>query len=137
MLVLDCSLCIAWGFRDERTPAALTILERVAQESIVVPSIWALEVGNAVLVSHRRGRFSDEDLSVFLRLLAALPIEVDEQPPERVFEEVLPLATEHGLSSYDAAYLELALRKASPLATLDAGLARAARTAGLEVLGAP
>jgi predicted nucleic acid-binding protein len=135
MFVLDCSVTMAWAFRDESTPATLALLDRTAEEPVAVPGIWPLEVCNAVLVALRRGRFTDEDVPGFLDLVTALSLGVDTQAEGRIFDEVLPLARRHGLSSYDAAYLELALRKKAPLATLDAGLARAARAAGVEVLG--
>jgi len=135
MFVLDCSVTMAWAFRDESTPTALAVVDRAAEEPVAVPGIWPLEVCNAVLVALRRGRFSNEDVPGFLDLVTALSPVVDEQAQGHVFDQVLPLARQHGLSSYDAAYLELALRKKAPLATLDAGLARAARAAGVEVLG--
>jgi len=62
-------------------------------------------------------------------------VSVDDLALRRAIDQVLPLAVRHALSSYDAAYLELALRKNAPLATLDAGLARAARDAGVELIG--
>ncbi len=135
MVVLDCSMSMAWAFRDESTPETLAILERVGRESAAVPGIWPLEVCNAVLVALRRGRFSEEDVPLFLNLVEGLPLVADGLSHTEAFEKILPLARECRLSSYDASYLELALRKEAPLATLDAGLARAARAAGVEVLG--
>ena len=135
MFVLDCSVTMAWAFHDESTAATLAILDRAAKEPAAVPGIWPLEVCNAVLVALRRGRFTAQDVPGFLDLMTALSLVVDTPAQGHIFDEVLPLARRHGLTSYDAAYLELALRKKAPLATLDAGLARAARSAGVEVLG--
>ena len=136
MFVLDCSMTMAWAFHDETTPGTLDALELAAREACVAPSVWPLEVCDAVLTAQRRGRFSSEDVTLFLDLVAGLRVSVDDLALRRAIDQVLPLAARHALSSYDAAYLELALRKNAPLATLDAGLARAARAAGVALIGA-
>jgi predicted nucleic acid-binding protein len=136
MFVLDCSMTMAWAFRDERTPGTLDALELAAREACVAPGVWPLEVCNAVLTAQRRGRFTSDDVPLFLALVGRLRVSVDEGSLQHAFDDVLPLAMHHALSIYDAAYLELALRKKAPLATLDAALARAARAAGVEVIGA-
>jgi predicted nucleic acid-binding protein len=136
MLVLGCSMTMAWAFRDETTPGTLSVLELAARETCVAPGVWPLEVCNAVIAAQRRGRFTSDDVSLFLGLVGDLCVSVDDLTLRQAVESVLPLAVEHALSSYDAAYLELALRKGAPLATLDAGLARAARDAGVELIGA-
>ncbi|MEI6450771.1 MAG: type II toxin-antitoxin system VapC family toxin [Actinomycetes bacterium] len=136
MFVLDCSMTMAWAFRDETTPGTLDALELAAREACVAPGVWPLEVCNAVLTAQRRGRFTSDDVPLFLALVGRLRVSVDEGGLQRAFDDVLPLAMQHALSIYDAAYLELALRTKAPLATLDAGLARAARAAGVEVIGA-
>jgi len=135
MFVLDCSMTMAWAFHDETTPGTLDALELAAREACVAPSVWPLEVCDAVLTAQRRGRFSSEDVTLFLDLVAGLRVSVDDLALRRAIDQVLPLAARHALSSYDAAYLELALRKNAPLATLDAGLARAARAAGVALIG--
>jgi len=135
MFVLDCSTTMAWAFHDETTPGILDVLDLAAQEDCVAPSVWPLEVCNAVLTARRRGRFSSEDVRLFLDLVAGLGVSVDELALRRAIDQVLPVAVRHALSSYDAAYLELALRKNAPLATRDAGLARAARAAGVALAG--
>jgi predicted nucleic acid-binding protein len=135
MFVLDCSMTMAWAFHDETTSGILDVLDLAAQEDCVAPSVWPLEVCNAVLTAQRRGRFSSEDAPTFLDLVAELRVSVDDLALRRAIDQVLPLAARHALSSYDAAYLELALRKNAPLATLDAGLARAARAAGVALVG--
>ena len=135
MFVLDCSMTMAWAFRDETTPGTLEALDLAAREECAAPGIWPLEVCNAVLTAQRRGRFSSEDVPLFLDLVAGLRVSVDAGSLLNAFDEVLPLAERHGISSYDAAYLELALRRNAALATLDAGLARAARAAGVALIG--
>jgi len=135
MFVLDCSAAMPWVFEDESSTESEAILHRLQAEGAFVPGVWPLEVCNALLVALRRGRLAEQKSERFVAALEGLPITVDEQAQGHVFDQVLPLARQHGLSSYDAAYLELALRKKAPLATLDAGLARAAQAAGVEVLG--
>jgi predicted nucleic acid-binding protein len=88
-----------------------------------------------VISAQRRGRFTGDDVPLFLGLVGDLCVSVDDLTLQQTVESVLPLAVHHALSSYDAAYLELALRKGAALATLDAGLARAARDAGVELIG--
>jgi predicted nucleic acid-binding protein len=100
-------------------------------DEAVVPSLWWFEIRNILVVSERRKRISESDTGVFLRDLAGLRVRVDREPEESV---VLSLARTHGLSVYDASYLELAVREAIPLATLDAQLIAAARAEGSELL---
>lgn len=137
--VLDASITMAWVFEDEVSGVDPhephldpdSVLTRLLRENALVPALWSLEVANALLVGERRGRLSRRDAERFVQLLAALPIEVDAGTSRHAFRDILPLAREHGLSAYDAAYLELALRIGAPLATLDTALARAARTLGI------
>ena len=82
-------------------------------------------------MNERHKRITESDTGVFLRDLAGLRVRVDREPEESV---VLRLARTHGLSVYDASYLELAVREAIPLATLDAQLTAAARAEGSELL---
>lgn len=98
-----------------------------------MPAIWALEVANALLVSERRHRLTEADTAKFLDLLHKLPFIVDPETCERGTGETLSLAREHGLSSYDAAYLELAMREGLPLATADELLRKAARNGGAKL----
>jgi predicted nucleic acid-binding protein len=134
VFVLDASLTLAWVFDEEETERSRDVLRQVEEHVVVVPSIWPLELANATLIGLRAGRFSEDEAWRFVEALAGLDVEVDEQAHRIAFVDVLPLAREYGLSIYDAAYLELALRAEAPLATFDAGLARAARSAGVELL---
>jgi len=114
------------------------IIDRLTQGAAWAPALFPLEVANGLLVALRRGRLSPEQTRTAVVLLEALPIEVDLETPQQAFGATWALASRHQLSSYDAAYLELAVRRALPIATLDGRLARAARAEGLALaLAAP
>ncbi len=132
--VLDCSMTIAWVFSDEANEFTEALRESHLKENAVVPVLWPIEVGNVLLVAMRRGRIAREDWIRIRDDLGALPIDIDPDSYERVLDTVLPVADQHGLSVYDAMYLELALRRGLPLATLDRKLIEAANTAGIEAL---
>jgi predicted nucleic acid-binding protein len=132
--VLDTSVAVVWCFEDETTPYAERSLDALASGEALVPFLWPLEVGNVLLTAERHKRITRAKATRFLRLLMDLPITVDTEGIAKAFTEVLAVAHEHGLSAYDAAYLELALRQGLPLATLDTGLRRAARQAGVQLL---
>ena len=134
--VLDASVTMAWCFGDEATPETRTLLRRVEVEPAVVPAIWPLEVANILTTGERRGRLNAAAVTEFLGLLDALDIRIDGAPPSRGLKEILDLARRERLSSYDAAYLDLAMREGLALATRDAALAKAARNAGVEVIPA-
>ncbi len=128
--VLDCSLTVAWFFEDGMNRYAQAVEDSLAAAA-VVPGLWPLEVANALLVGERRSRATEANVTTFLRLLAALPIALDDDTASRAWQQSLHLARSHRLSVYDAAYLELALRQGLPLATLDDRLAAAATSAGV------
>ena len=130
-LVLDASLALAWAFEDEGNAYTDAVLESLAKVKVFVPTIWPLEVGNALLVAERRGRLNQADTVQFLALLWQLPIMVEVERPEQMLGETLALAREHGLSTYDATYLLLAMRRGFPLATTDEALRLAATRAGV------
>ncbi|KYC37595.1 DNA-binding protein [Scytonema hofmannii PCC 7110] len=132
--VLDCSIAMAWGIEDEATEFTDSLLEELAGGSAKVPSIWFLEVANVLAISERRGRSNQAQISQFLGLLGSLPITVDTKTEEKAFTDILNLARTHKLTSYDAAYLELALREGLPLATLDEGLKQVASKLGVTTL---
>ena len=129
--VLDGSVAIAWCFEDEVSPYADAVAARIPTVQAVVPAIWPLEVANVLLVGERRKRCAPSDTAYRLTSLAALPIAVEDISLTNVWNEVLNLARAHNLSAYDAAYLELALRRSLPLATLDDKLKDAARAVGV------
>ena len=104
--------------------------------AVIVPSIWALEITNAVLVAERRKRVKPQDVRRFVELLGGLTIIEDSQSVTDTVRHVLPLAREYNLSAYDAAYLDVAVRQGAPLATLDSALQKAGRSAGLKIFKA-
>ena len=130
-LVLDCSVAIAWLFEDEATRETEALAEQVAAAGAIVPSLWRLEIANVLLQAEKRVRLPAGGAGVRLEVLSDLPIVVDPQTDVRAWRETLTLARAHGLTVYDAAYLELALRKGLPLATRDAALIAAARVASV------
>ena len=130
--VLDCSATLPWVFGDEATPAYDALLDQLgAGTRAWVPSLWHLELGNVLLGAKRRNRIDQAGIEAFLSQLAVYDIAVDDQTTERAWQKTLDLAMQYGLSTYDAAYLELALRRGVPLATLDSALIAAARTCGV------
>ena len=131
--VLDCSLTMAWIFPDEATESTERLRESLIEEPAFVPALWPIEVGNVLVVATRRGRIRTDDWPLVRSSLEALPIEVDPVSTSRVWGPALELANGHGISVYDAMYLELAVRLRLPLATLDQGLGAAGRAAGLDV----
>lgn len=132
--VLDCSMTMAWVFSDEADEFTDALRESLLKENAVAPVLWPIEVGNVLLVAMRRGRITREDWVRIRDDLDALPIDIDPDSYGRVLEIVLPVADVHGLSVYDAMYLELALRRGLPLATLDRKLIEAAKSAEIEVI---
>ena len=134
--VLDASIVLSWHFLDERTPEAMAVLDRTVNEAIVVPAHWSAEVANGALVGERRGRATAAQSSGLMERLGSMIVESDALGCEETFDRILPLARAHRLTVYDAVYLELAERRGLPLATRDAELAAAARSVGVEVIGA-
>ena len=133
--VLDCSTTMAWCFADEANRYADRALDAMSSSEVIVPSIWTLEVINVLLVAERQRRLTEADTVRFLDLLGSLPIRVEERDASVVFGSVLASGRRFGLSSYDAAYLDLAMRTGALLATSDRKLRRACRSAGVGLFG--
>ncbi|HEV2646850.1 MAG TPA: type II toxin-antitoxin system VapC family toxin [Acidobacteriaceae bacterium] len=134
-LVLDASVTIAWLYPAESVTDATTIWRSVAMEGAWVPGLWKLEVANVLQLRRKRGQLKAEFVARSLADLETLPIEIDRETEARAWGETLELAGRHGLTVYDAAYLEIAVRRGLPLATLDGELRRAAGVEGVPVLG--
>lgn len=132
--VLDCSVALAWVMPDEDDGRADTYLERLLVDRAVVPQLWPLEVANVLLISGRRGRINDDEINNAINSLRILPIDVDHKTHEYAFAETFKCAAEHGLTVYDAAYLELAKRRDLPIATFDKALSKVCLAIGIEVL---
>ncbi len=134
-VVIDSSLTLTWFFEDERTDATLALLDRVQQSGAVVPSLWRLEVANALQMGIRRGRIDAAYRDASLLDLSALDIRIDAEGHDFAWSTTLRLAERFGLTLYDAAYLELAQRLGLPLATRDQALRAAAGGLDVALLG--
>jgi len=134
-LVIDSSVAIAWCFPDEQDTYSQSVLDALSSEQAIVPDLWHLEVANTLIVGERRKRSTQANTVTWLGFLTSLPIAVDEETKAHAFGDTLSLAREHGLSVYDAAYLELAMRRGLPLATLDDKLKTAAEAVGVPLYG--
>ena len=132
-VVVDASVALAWCFPDEASDYADAVLVALEGRTILVPAIWGLEIANAVLAGERSKRLRQPEIRRFTTLLESLSPVQDVQPVCDHVSNVLPLAREYGLSAYDAAYLELAIRHGAPLATLDGKIQKAAQKAGVRV----
>ncbi|MBX3406064.1 MAG: type II toxin-antitoxin system VapC family toxin [Phycisphaeraceae bacterium] len=124
--VVDASVAATWCLADESPPAVVELLNRVKNSGAVVPGMWFAEIANVLLMAERRGRLKSDAVSEYLTLLGTLQLEVEADSGSRIHLAVVPLARRHKLTVYDAMYLEIALRRGFPLATLDHELVRAA-----------
>ena len=133
--VADCSVTIAWAVPSQASKATDRLLDHLAAgASLIVPVLWFFEVANTLIVLTRRKKLSKEAGDRARSLLAALAPVADQEGAALAFLATSAIAEKYSLSAYDAAYLELALRRTIPLATRDAALATAARRAGVGVL---
>ena len=121
--VVDASMAMTWCFEDEATAYSRSVLETLRRSYAEVPALWRIEVKNVLLVNERRGRITTQGAREFLQMLPPLDDQV-----------LFTLARRHGLTAYDAAYLELAKRRGLPLATLDKDLIRAAPLEGVALV---
>jgi predicted nucleic acid-binding protein len=136
--VLDASMALAWLFpRQDAAEASLAeqALDELDSEEFLVPTIWYGEVANAILRGERKGVVTPAQTAAFLAELDLADIETETDSPKLRQSVVLALARSHGLTAYDAMYLELALRRGAPLATFDQKLAQTVRAAGGRVFG--
>ena len=130
--VLDSSVAVAWLFDDETTAETDASLDRLKFDGAFVPSLWRLELGNVLAKAERRKRVSGSQIAACLGALDRLPIAVDIETEGRALREILALARAERLTTYDAAYLELAMRMGLQLATRDEALVKAARRVAVE-----
>ena len=129
--VIDNSVVMAICFNDERTEYAVDVLRALSTEQAVAPAVWPLEVGNALLVAERRKRIPLAAFQQMRTLVQQLPIHVEQEQPSRMLADILTIARSLQLSTYDASYLDLAMRKGLPIATQDKGLLKAAKKTGV------
>lgn len=133
-LVVDASVSAAWFLEDEASPYCDIVLDHVAHEGARVPCLWTYEMANVLTFAARRGRLEADRMVDIHTALGALPVQVDEAVSLKLLPAWLRVASAHGLTAYDAAYLELAERTGSRLATRDAALRTAAERAGVSLL---
>lgn len=129
--VADASITLAWCLPGEATAFTDSLLHRLRTTSLVVPAIWPFEIANVLVVGQRRGRLEADEAAQCLRFLRSLPIDVEESGDLGALTSLVALAISHGLSAHDAAYLDVALTRGLPLATLDGQLQAAAHGAGV------
>lgn len=129
-VVIDNSVFMAWCMGEEDDPRVYNTMQRVADEGGVVPRIWWYELRNALLVNERRGRISQQQVSDTLADSQELDIYIDNKHDDAL---ILDLARRFKLTVYDSAYLEVALRRSMPLATLDKRLREAAENIGVVI----
>jgi predicted nucleic acid-binding protein len=132
-LVIDSSAALSWCFEDEASSRSDALFEQVRDQGAVVPGLWHLEVANVLLQAEKRGRITAADVTVRLELIAELPIVTDNETTARAWREILALARAEGLTTYDATYLELAIRRGLPLVSRDEALITAAKRSGVAV----
>jgi predicted nucleic acid-binding protein len=133
--VLDSSVTLAWVHNEETTPAVVHVLDHVIESGAWVPSLWRIEVADVLEMSVRRNRMSSDLRNKALANLSLLPITLDTETDRHAWGATLRLAERRRLTLYDAVYLELALRRSFPLATLDLELRVAASAEGVKLLG--
>ena len=132
--VVDASVAVAWVHPAQATPETDALLNSVADGAVVeAPALWPLEVANALLVLVRRGKLSDLQRATALTWLLRLALKLDYEMSGLAFTKLSSLAAEHHLSVYDAAYLELAIRRRLPLGCKDGSLREAAKNCGLKL----
>jgi predicted nucleic acid-binding protein len=133
--IADSSVGVAWAVHSQAGEATDELLDRVASgTALVVPTLWPFEVANSLLVLLRRKKILANDRDRALGALARLPLLVDEEGPRLALGRISELAAEHGLSVYDAVYLELAVRRKLPLASRDEALCKAAQACRVKLL---
>jgi predicted nucleic acid-binding protein len=131
-VVIDSSIALSWCFEDEASPETDRLFERVRDDGAIVPGLWHLELGNVLLQAEKHGRISAADVAMRLDLIAELPISTDPETTVRAWREILTVARAERLTTYDATYLELAMRRGLPLLTKDGELLRAAKRLGVD-----
>lgn len=122
-LAIDASITLSWLLPDESTVESLAVQDELADaQSVWVPAHWKLEVANSLWMAERRKRLDSSGVAEAVALFTQLPVTIDSETNARATGETLGLSRQYGISVYDAAYLELALRKGATLGSLDGPL---------------
>ena len=127
--VVDASVSAAWFLPDEANAATEALLNATATHEVWVPALWLLEIGNLLISAHRRKRITADKRRELAAAASALRLKIDREPV--AITTLDEIAASLGLTAYDAAYLELALRRGLPIATLDSALAQAMTKSGV------
>lgn len=130
--VLDNSVAMRWllaSLKESDQAYAEAVLQSLAETEALVPHLWHLEATNVLIGAEKLGDLKTGEVERFITQLEALPIQIDPLTSHQAFSRTLSLSRAYNLSSYDAAYLELAIREGLPLATLDGDLRKAAQRA--------
>jgi len=135
LFVVDASVVLAWVMPDEQNPYADDLAVNLGADEICAPHHWQLEVANTLVGAERKGRLSSLDREAACVAIANLPLETDGDSKGFAFTDTLHLARKHNLTTYDAAYLELAIRRKLPIATLDQELRKAAAAEQVALAG--
>lgn len=134
LFVLDCSVAMAWCFEDESNMHSDKILKSLKDTKAIVPMLWPLEIMNVLHIAERKKRISLEQSEIFIDFLNNLPIERELILSEKINKRILEISRKYAITAYDAAYLEIAIRKHVPLASFDKNLCNAAKLAHVQVL---
>ena len=133
--VVDASVALCWYFPGQKTAYTEAIFDRLAGgDEALAPALWPFEMVNSLVVAARQKAITLSQLDTFIADLKDLPITVDVDGVGRSYSSILRLCRQHQLSSYDAAYLDLALVEGVAIATLNKNLRTAARAAGVQLL---
>jgi predicted nucleic acid-binding protein len=133
--IVDSSVALSWCFEEEHTSETQALLKRIGESGAHAPLLWPLEVLNGLRMAERRKRISPDRRQDHNKFLKNLPVILDPDTAVQGWADTMLLSVRYDLTLYDTAYLELALRRELPLATLDADLRKAAKKAGVEVWG--
>lgn len=133
MIVIDASLVVAW-LLEESAPEASSIFETLPDDIATVPCHWALEISNALRSHLKAGELTADDFLVIMEDLDKLHVRIEQPPHPDEIGPLVQFSVEHGLTAYDAAYVQLALRHQAVLATLDKNMRRAAQKLAIPVL---
>jgi predicted nucleic acid-binding protein len=136
LIVLDASLLVAWLLEEDAAASAPTLADILQNDTLVVPAHWPAEIGNALLVSLRRGRLPSDRLEMILEECAEFDVAIEEPIPINRISALAHLASAQNLTFYDATYVQLALERAAPLGTLDRDMRSAAGRLGIRLFPA-
>jgi predicted nucleic acid-binding protein len=134
VFVIDASAMMKWCFEDERPPNADLLMKRMVEGGMAAPALFPLEIVNTLWVAERQKRLTAQQASAFIALVESLRIEIDAETPWRAWSETREISRREQLSAYDAAYLELAIRRQARLASYDKALLKAARANKVPIL---